>query len=104
MLNHMISFFITSLEYTEKSYSPVFWNLLVYALRFYVFFGQPLKTDKISKKLFVLLAAKTNILKLCYLLAEVVVRRCSVKQVFLKVTKNSQENTCMTASFLTQSL
>ena len=49
ILNHMISFFITPLEYTEKSYSPVFWNLPVYALRFYVFFGQTLKTDKISK-------------------------------------------------------
>ena len=49
ILNHMISFFITPLEYTEKSYSPVFWNLLVYALRFYVFFGQPLKLIKSLK-------------------------------------------------------
>ena len=32
--------------------------------------------------------------------SEAVVRRCSVKQVFLKNSQNSQENTCARASFL----
>ena len=35
---------------------------------------------------------------LCFL--EVVVRRCSVKKVFLKISQNSQENTCARVSFL----
>ena len=32
--------------------------------------------------------------------AEAVVRRCSVKKVFLEILLNSQENTCATVSFL----
>ena len=32
--------------------------------------------------------------------AEAVVRRCSVKKVFLKISQNSQENTCARVSFL----
>ena len=32
--------------------------------------------------------------------AEAVVRKCSVKEVFLKILQNSQENTCARASFL----
>ena len=32
--------------------------------------------------------------------AEVVVRRCSVKKVFLEISLNSQENTCARVSFL----
>ena len=31
---------------------------------------------------------------------EAVVRRCSVKKVFLEISQNSQENTCARASFL----
>ena len=31
---------------------------------------------------------------------EAVVRRCSVKKVFLKISRNSQENTCARVSFL----
>ena len=31
---------------------------------------------------------------------EAVVRRCSVKKVFLKISQNSQENTCAKVSFL----
>ena len=31
---------------------------------------------------------------------EAVVQRCSVKKVFLKISQNSQENTCARASFL----
>ena len=34
--------------------------------------------------------------------AEAVVRGCSVKKVFLKLSQNSQENTCVRASFLIQ--
>ena len=30
---------------------------------------------------------------------EVVVQRCSVKKVFLKISQNSQENTCARVSF-----
>ena len=33
-------------------------------------------------------------------LPEAVVRRCPVKKVFLKISKNSQENTCARVSFL----
>ena len=32
--------------------------------------------------------------------AEAVVRRCSVKKVFLEISQNSQENTCARASIL----
>ena len=32
--------------------------------------------------------------------AEAVTRRCSVKNLFLKISKNSQENTCARVSFL----
>ena len=31
---------------------------------------------------------------------EAVVRKCSVKKVFLEISQNSQENTCARASFL----
>ena len=31
---------------------------------------------------------------------EAVVRRCSLKKVFLKISQNSQENTCARVSFL----
>ena len=31
---------------------------------------------------------------------EAVVRRCSVKKVFLEISQNSQENTCARVSFL----
>ena len=34
------------------------------------------------------------------LCSEAVVRRCSVKKVFLQILQNSQENTCARASFL----
>ena len=34
------------------------------------------------------------------LIAEAVFRRCSVKKVFLKISQNSQENTCTRVSFL----
>ena len=34
------------------------------------------------------------------LLTEAVVRRCSVKKVFLEMSQNSQENTCARVSFL----
>ena len=33
---------------------------------------------------------------------EAVTRRCSVKRVFLKISQNSQENTCARVSFLTK--
>ena len=39
----------------------------------------------------------------CYLApgsSEAVVKRCSVKNVFLKISQNSQENTCAIVSFL----
>ena len=32
--------------------------------------------------------------------AEAVARRCSVKKVFLKISKNPQENNCVIVSFL----
>ena len=32
--------------------------------------------------------------------AEAIVRKCSVKKVFLKISQNSQENTCARLSFL----
>ena len=32
--------------------------------------------------------------------AEAVVRRCSIKKVFLEMLQNSQENTCARVSFL----
>ena len=32
------------------------------------------------------------------------VQRCSVKEVFLEISQNSQENTCATASFLIKRL
>ena len=35
--------------------------------------------------------------------SEAVVRTCSVKNVFLKISQNSQENTCAIASFLIKS-
>ena len=34
------------------------------------------------------------------IIAEAVVRRCSVEKVFLEISQNSQENTCARASFL----
>ena len=37
---------------------------------------------------------------LCYLVSEAVVQRCSVKKVHLKISQNSQENTCTRVSFL----
>ena len=33
------------------------------------------------------------------LAVEAIVRRCSVKEVFLEISQNSQENTCARASF-----
>ena len=35
-----------------------------------------------------------------YLTTEAVTERCSVKKVFLKISKSSQENTCARVSFL----
>ena len=35
-------------------------------------------------------------------ITEAVVRRCSVKKVFLKIWQKSQENTCAIVSFLTK--
>ena len=35
--------------------------------------------------------------------AEAVVRRCSIKMVFLEISQNSQENTCARVSFLIKS-
>ena len=35
-----------------------------------------------------------------YVLVEAVTRRCSVKKVFLEISKNLQENTCVRVSFL----
>ena len=35
-----------------------------------------------------------------FITAEAVVQRCSVKKVFLKISQNSQENTCARVSFL----
>ena len=35
-----------------------------------------------------------------YFTSEAVVRRCSVKKVFLEISQNSQENTCARVSFL----
>ena len=34
-----------------------------------------------------------------FLLAEAVARSCSVKKVFLEISQNLQENTCIKASF-----
>ena len=34
------------------------------------------------------------------IIAEAVVRTCSVEKVFLEISQNSQENTCARASFL----
>ena len=34
------------------------------------------------------------------LVTEAVVRRCSIKKVFLEIPQNSQENTCASVSFL----
>ena len=39
------------------------------------------------------------IINVSVLYPEVVVRRCSVKKLFLKISQNSQENTCVRASF-----
>ena len=36
----------------------------------------------------------------CFLISKAVVRRCSVKKVFLKISQNWQESTCARASFL----
>ena len=36
----------------------------------------------------------------CFHLTEAVVRRCSVKKIFLNISQNSQENTCARGSFL----
>ena len=33
-------------------------------------------------------------------MGEAVVQRCSVKKAFLKISQNSQENTCVRVSFL----
>ena len=33
-------------------------------------------------------------------LSDAIVRRCSVKKVFVKISQNSQQNTCATVSFL----
>ena len=39
-------------------------------------------------------------LKILQIQTEAVVQRCSIKQVFLKIWQNSQENTCARVSFL----
>ena len=39
-------------------------------------------------------------IRLIFEVTEAVVRRCSVKKVFLKFLQNSQENTCARVSFL----
>ena len=44
--------------------------------------------------------ADTLIYKSTELSTEAVVRRCSVKKMFLKISQNSQENTCVRVSFL----
>ena len=42
--------------------------------------------------------------KICFstwtLITEAVAQRCSIKKVFLKISQNSQENTCARVSFL----
>ena len=43
---------------------------------------------------------QTNQWTCYYKLIEAVVRRCSVKKVFLEISQNSQENTCVRVSFL----
>ena len=35
-----------------------------------------------------------------FVVLQAVARRCSVKKVFLKISQNSQENTCVRVSFL----
>ena len=53
---------------------------------------KPFKVQKLS----LALATKTPY----FVLSEAVVQRCPVKQVFLKISKNSQESTCVRVSFL----
>ena len=43
---------------------------------------------------------KKHIVRNYLQISEVVVRRCSVKKVFLEISQNSQENTCTKDSFL----
>ena len=40
-----------------------------------------------------------NIVKESWIISEALVQRCSVKNVFLEISQNSQENTCARASF-----
>ena len=64
--------------------------------------------DVLSADLEILINTKNLVLKnssiffLWLIKLEAVVRRCSVKNLFLEILQNSQENTCARVSFLTK--
>ena len=47
-----------------------------------------------------LLALQATVLTRIYIVTEAVVRKCSIKNMFLEISQNSQKNTCAKVSFL----
>ena len=57
-------------------------------------------TEKNSAVYSFLLALQATVLTRIYIVTEAVVRKCSVKNMFLEISQNSQKNTCAKVSFL----
>ena len=57
-------------------------------------------TEKNSAVYSFLLALQATVLTRIYIVTEAVVRKCSIKNMFLEISQNSQKNTCAKVSFL----
>ena len=54
----------------------------------------------VNATFFIIIVSFLGLSSLVLLLTEAVVRRCSLKKMFLEISQKSQENTCARASFL----
>ena len=54
----------------------------------------------VNATFFIIIVSFLGLSSLVLLLTEAVVRRCSLKKMFLDISQKSQENTCARASFL----
>ena len=71
-----------------RNLTPVLWRYLTYQEMSNINFAELVKNPKMN-------TTKPN-----YIYTEAVAQRCSVKQVFLEISQNLQENTCARVTFL----
>ena len=82
-------------------------NFMKFLKTFFFHRTPPVAASKSSKMLILILLLEGKFERIiknrkndCFEKSEVVVRRCSVKKMFLEISQNSQENTCVRDSFL----